>query len=128
MDRNVLIDSNIFIGALRENRDPLLDIYRRLDLVDVVSCGVVKAEVLRGVKSPKLRDRLSDFFSVTQMVPTSPKLWDEVWALAWKMDRMGKVIPLTDLIIAACALRADAAVLTDDKHFKSVPGLEVLEP
>jgi predicted nucleic acid-binding protein len=106
----------------------LLEIYQRLNLVDVVSCGIVKAEVLRGVKSAKLRDRLSDFFSITQMIPTGPNLWDEVWALAWKMDRTGKVIPLTDIIIAACALRADAAVLTYDKHFHSVPGLEVLEP
>ncbi len=42
------------------------------------------------------------------------------------LDRRGAVLPLTDLIIAACALWAGAAVITSDEHFRRVPGLEVL--
>jgi predicted nucleic acid-binding protein len=32
-----------------------------------------------------------------------------------------------DLLIAACALQADAAVLTYDQHFQQVPGLRVVD-
>jgi predicted nucleic acid-binding protein len=52
-----------------------------------------------------------------------------MWAtriLAWELDRQGDVLPLTDLVIASCALRIDAAVLTLDHHFALVPGLRVL--
>jgi len=43
------------------------------------------------------------------------------------LDRQGIVLPAPDLIIAACALQADAAVLTADAHFRMIPGLDVLE-
>jgi predicted nucleic acid-binding protein len=34
-------------------------------------------------------------------------------------------LPLTDLIIACCALRVGATVVTSDEHFKDVPGVAV---
>lgn len=42
------------------------------------------------------------------------------------MDRQGHMIPLTDIVIAACALEEGAAVLTNDRHFELVPGLRVI--
>ena len=56
---------------------------------------MVKAEVLRGMKSIKLRDRLDGMFQVMCFVQTNAKLWDKAWQLAWKMDRQGRTIPLT---------------------------------
>ncbi len=35
-------------------------------------------------------------------------------------------MPAQDIIIAACAIRADAAVLTYDRHFDAIPGLRVV--
>ena len=46
--------------------------------------------------------------------------------LAWELDRRGIVMQLTDLVIAACALESNAAVLTHDADFRRVPGLRVL--
>jgi predicted nucleic acid-binding protein len=126
MQTLVLVDSNVFIRHLRDHRDPILEIAKAVALENVVSCGVVKAEVLRGVRSPKIRDGLEAFFAVTQNVATSASLWDEVWRLAWQLDRRGAVIPLPDLVIACCALRAGAAVMTDDAHFHAVPGLQLM--
>jgi predicted nucleic acid-binding protein len=126
MQTLVLIDSNIFISHLRANRDPIREIGKIMDLENIVSCGVVRAEVLRGVKSLKVCSRLEAFFAITRNVPTSDSLWDEVWMLAWRLDRCGQVMPLADVIIACSALRAGAAVLTADAHFKWVPGLHVV--
>lgn len=128
MERLVLIDSNVFIDHLRMNRDPLPAIERMVPLENVVSCGIVKAEVLRGVRSLKVRERLEAFFSPTQDVPTSPALWEAVWNLAWLLDRQGKVLPLQDLIIACSAFEAGAAVMTSDHHFSRIPGIERIIP
>ncbi|GAA5483786.1 PIN domain-containing protein [Haloferula sargassicola] len=128
MEANVLIDSNVYIDALREGRDPFKRISERFDLVDLVCCGVVKAEVLRGVVQPKLRDGLLRYIDVMQMVPTTASLWDEAWHLAWQLDRRGRVLPLQDIVIACCARRAGAAVMTNDKHFREIPDLQVIEP
>lgn len=37
--------------------------------------------------------------------------------------RQGSVLPLTDLAIAVCALRAEALLITTDPHFEAIPGL-----
>jgi predicted nucleic acid-binding protein len=128
MEAPVLIDSNVFIGHLKAMRDPILEISRQVDLENVVCCGLVKAEVLRGIKTIKVRDRLKDFFGLTKMVGTNASLWDEAWTLAWKLDRQGKVLPLQDIVIACCAMRAGALVMTHDVHFSEIPGLKVIRP
>src|SRR5688572_15271531 len=124
---DVLIDSNIYIGCLSAGLDPAKEILSRHALDDIACCGVVKAEVLRGVRGPKLRKNLEDFFAVTQMIATNASLWDEAWQLAWTLDRQGKTLPLQDIVIACCALRTGAAVVTRDKHFQQIPGLQVID-
>lgn len=128
MERSVLIDSNVYIDLMRQRLDPTRELLRRFGLTDVACCGIVKAEVLRGVKSPRARDRLLAFFDLTEMVPTTARLWDEIWSLAWKLDRQGKVLPITDIVIAASAVRIQAAVMTRDRHFREIPELHVIEP
>jgi predicted nucleic acid-binding protein len=61
-------------------------------------------------------------------VHTDAAFWPEATDLAWKLDRQGKVIPGTDIVIAACALRTSAAVMTSDAHFQSIDGLRVITP
>lgn len=126
MNQEVLIDSNVYIELLRSGRDPAAAIYARYESVDVVTCGMVQLEVLRGVKVLKHRHWLEETFALMMNVPTDNSLWNEAMELAWKLDRQGKTIPAQDLLIAACALRADAAIHTLDRHFLAVPGLTVL--
>lgn len=124
----VLVDSNVFIDALRQGIDPMRVLLARFPLTDLVTCGVVKAEVLRGVKSLKARDRLAGLFGVMRYVQTNDRLWDDAWELAWSLDREGKILPLTDIVIASCALREGALVLTSDRHFDEIPKLNILRP
>ncbi|MEX2578529.1 MAG: PIN domain-containing protein [Verrucomicrobiales bacterium] len=125
METSILVDSNVYIALLRSGRDPGEAIFSRYDDTDVAVCGMVQLEVLRGVKSPKAQAGLKARFSVMQNLVTDNRLWQQATDLAWTMDRQGKTIPGPDLVIAACALRANAAVHTYDGHFKLVPGLRV---
>jgi predicted nucleic acid-binding protein len=127
-DHPTLVDSNVFIDDLRQGIDPMRSLLDRFPLTDLVTCGVVKAEVLRGVKSLRARDRLAGLFEVMRYVQTSDRLWDEAWQLAWTLDRQGRILPLSDLVIASCALKEGARVLTSDRHFDHIPNLHVLRP
>jgi predicted nucleic acid-binding protein len=49
----------------------------------------------------------------------------EAAELAWTLDRKGIVIPAQDLVIACCAHRIGAVVLTMDAHFRRIPDLLV---
>lgn len=52
---------------------------------------------------------------------------DPLLELAWQLDRQGRVLPLQDLHIAACALSINAVVLTTDTHFQEIPGVDATD-
>lgn len=87
------------------------------------NCGVVRAEVVRGIKSLKLKADMERFFDITPEVPTDARLWRTVSELGWTLGRAGKWPPVTDLVIAASAMRIRATLISLDAHFLDVPGL-----
>jgi len=123
----ILVDSSFYIALMRQGRDPLAVLALTSATRDLVTCGVVRCEVGRALRFPKPREAFERFFNVMIQVPTDNSLWAEVESLAWKLDRQGTVLPLPDLIIACCAFRAGAVVLTFDTHFNRIPGLRVLD-
>jgi len=90
----------------------------------ILTCGVIRVEVIRRVLDSRQRQRTEEFFDLISEIPVD---WRKVTDLGWKMDRGGITLPITDLIIASCALSVGAAVITRDKHFRQVPGLECRE-
>jgi len=55
-------------------------------------------------------------------VPMDNRLWEQVEQTLWELDRRGVVVPLTDAVIACCAQRIGAVVLTYDHQFNQIPG------
>lgn len=127
MESVVLVDSSVFIGLLREGRDPALELVSRAATTDLATCGMVRMEVLRGIIGPKPRRAFEAFLSVLRNVPTDNRLWEEAAQMAWTLDRKGVTLPAQDILIACSALRIDAAVLTWDRHFFDIPDLRVLD-
>ncbi len=128
MESEVMIDSNVFISLMKRHGDPAPWLYHWAGVRNLAICGMVRVEVLRGVKSPKAYARLNDFMDVMVNVPSTNRLWDQAAALAWKLDRKGLVIPGTDVVIAASAMEIGAAVMTSDAHFSKIDGLRVIPP
>jgi predicted nucleic acid-binding protein len=124
----LLVDSNIYIRLLRKQRDPVAALFVHYDPADLVTCGMVRLEVLRGVRDERLRERLGNFMATMRCVASDDTLWHEATRLAWRLDRRGFVIPAADALIAASALRVGAAVLTTDRDFDRVEELSVLAP
>ena len=89
--------------------------------------GAIVMEVCRGLRAPTVLERFQDRFNVMIFLPTTNVVWKRATQLAWTLDRKGAVLPIPDLIIAACALQAGATVLTADNHFQIIPGLRVLD-
>ncbi|MFZ4776010.1 MAG: type II toxin-antitoxin system VapC family toxin [Terrimicrobiaceae bacterium] len=124
MASDALVDSNVFILLLRRDEDPVRWLGARLE--DIYTCGMVRLEVLRGIKGSRQRDDIAAFFNVLCNVQTDNRLWEQAAELGWELDRCGRTIPAQDILIAACALRAGVPVLTADKHFEGIPGLMVI--
>jgi predicted nucleic acid-binding protein len=121
----MLVDSTIYIDLLRRGEDVRFVLKSFLLSGQLFVCGVVRCEVLRGIRSIRMRNELSELFDLMTEVPTDARIWQKATNLAWALDRRGAVLPLTDLVIASCALVADTAVITTDPHFSQIPGLTV---
>ena len=125
MESVVLVDSCVFITLLKQGRDPAAELLARSSTLDLATCGMVRLEVLRGLSSPKLRRAMGEFLDVMQNVPTDNRLWSEAIEVALQTRAIGWNLPAGDVVIGACARRIGAAVLTFDKDFKAIDGLQV---
>ena len=123
----VLVDSSVYIHLLRTGTDPVAALAERFEATELVGCDLVRCEVLRGIIRPKARADLAMFFDLLVHVTMDHRAWQETEDLAWRLDRAGQVLPLTDIIIAVCAFRAGASVLTRDHHFERIPQLPLAE-
>lgn len=124
----ILVDSNVYIDLMKRGRDPVSTLGEWVGTSELVTCGLVRLEVLRGLKNPKARHRISSFMDIMINVRTDAAFWPDASDLAWNLDRQGKVLPGTDIVIAACALQISAAVMTSDAHFSAIEGLRVIAP
>lgn len=122
----VLVDSSFYIHTLRAGRDPLKALALTAATRDLVVCGIVRCEVGRGLRNPSIWQKFQAFWNVMINVPTDKQLWEEVEKTVWSLDRRGLVLPLTDVIVACCARRAEAVVLTYDEHSQIIPGVNVV--
>ncbi len=121
----ILVDSTKYISWMRQGRNPVSILAAVVTAGELINCGIIRIEVLRGVIKPKVKTELSQFFDLVPEILLSPALMREVTELAWTLDRQGQVLPTTDLIIATCVKRAGAELITEDSHFQKIPTLKV---
>ena len=123
----VLPDSSFYIRLLRNGGDPLRALALAAATRDLAICGVIRCEVGRALRPQKVRERFHAFWGVMINVPTDNRLWEEAEQTLWELDRRGITLPLTDVVIACCARRISAVVLTHDHHFSQIPNLRVTD-
>ncbi len=124
----IIVDSSVYIDHLRAGKDIRQELMPYLANGLLYSCGVVRAEVLRGFKTQRLKGEMTAFFNIIPEVPVNARMWQTVADLAWAMDRSGAGgKPLTDIIIARCAMHVGAVLVSPDKHFRDIPGLKLRE-
>jgi predicted nucleic acid-binding protein len=128
MEESVLIDSSFLINRLRKGVDPFTELAVADERYEFYTCGVVVAEVCRGITSRRLYERTRENFAVMGWVPTSDAIWEEVTSLAWTLARIGVTMQVADMIIAVSALSVDATVWTFDSDFHYVPDLRIMTP
>jgi hypothetical protein len=114
-----LVDTSVWIFALK--KEPILQIKDRIDslLKDdaVITTGIIKLEILAGAKTEKEYRRLKSRFDALESLETDDDLWRNACEHGFGLRRKGLSIPSTDVLIATCALQAEAILLHADAHF-----------
>ncbi len=123
-----LIDSSVWIEYLRPKGSTKIKekVRELLGLGVVVSCDIVVIEILRGAKNKKDFDELHGSFISLPRIPIDQKIIEIASRWGFEMDRKGKIVSTTDLIIASAAYK-NARLLHLDADFKAIASFYDLE-
>ncbi|MCL4458096.1 MAG: PIN domain-containing protein [Nitrospirae bacterium] len=117
-----LIDSSAWIEYLRPNGSKKVKerVREILEKDNAVSCGIVIVEILRGAKDEKTFNLLKETLSSLSQIPIDETVIQRTSEWGFKLDRKGKNVSTTDLLIAAAAQEKAAAVLHLDSDFETI--------
>ncbi len=125
----VLIDTCIWVSffnrpqsAEKRAVDALLDEDRAMLI------GLVLAEVLMGFRRDDRADWVASSLRGLRFIDVEWDGWRAAAKLGRRLVAKRHQLPLTDLIVAAVALRMDCAVYTTDPHFDLIAGLKRFTP
>ena len=115
----VLIDTCAWIDFLRQPQGGLGDQVAQLLASDGAAlCGVVQTELMQGAKGRKEQDQLDFLLANVPCFEITAADWLSAGHLLAQLRAKGLQIPLSDALIAVCAKRNQAPVLTLDQHFQ----------
>jgi predicted nucleic acid-binding protein len=123
-----LVDSSVWIEYLRPKGS--LNIKERVRSIlqkeEVVSCGIILVEILRGAKNEKDFESLRDSLTSLPQIPIDDTVIERASKWGFLLDRKGKVVSTTDLIIASAAY-GNALLLHSDRDFDTIASAVDLE-
>ena len=118
MDK-VIIDTSAWIDSFRPKADQKFSLLVK-DLIlnnRILMPGIIKTELLRGTKSKKEFNRLSDLLKGTTYLPVAEEFWEHLSEFSFQLFRKGVSVPLTDTYISLLCIENNAPLLHRDKHF-----------
>jgi predicted nucleic acid-binding protein len=124
----VLPDTSIWVGYFRNTRRADADrLASLIDAGEVAVCGPVVAELLAGAGPEQSVDLLDTLLGLP-WADLDLEGWLTIGETAATLRRSGTPLPLTDLAIAAAALRGGHALWSLDSDFERIrTALEGLE-
>jgi predicted nucleic acid-binding protein len=122
----VLVDSSLWVHQLRKSGDAAkrARVNALLESGEAAWCPPVRLELWRGVTSDVERRTLRRYEALLPSYEISREVWDRSIQLADRGQSAGLTVPLTDLLIYACAKLNGLDVAHDDSHFDDLARLE----
>jgi predicted nucleic acid-binding protein len=115
------IDSSAWIEYLRPKGSKKIKerVREILQKEEAVSCGVVVVEILRGAKNEKDFRSLHESLTSLPQIPIDGAVIERAAQWGFLLDRRGKSVSTTDLLIAAAAYKK-ACLLHVDRDFRII--------
>lgn len=134
----VVLDSSIVIEAERQHLDVarfLKHIANRIGEREAALCAISVAELAHGIDradTPARRQArrafLDDLKATVPVYPITGETAELVGKINAEASQKGVSIRFDDLLIGACALERDYAIATrNERHFRKIPGLQIVQ-
>ena len=115
----ILVDTSCWIEALRErgNAEVRQRLHAHMHGGRACWTPVVRLELWNGARGDREKKALREFEQVVPELDMPAEVWDIACDLARRTRAAGLTIPVTDLLIAACARHHGVEVDSTDAHF-----------
>lgn len=126
MNTKIIVDTCVWIDFFRNPESSVSARLRQL-LIErrVVMVGMVLAEILQGIRSPKEAKTVKDALGRLPYLEITKEMWEKAGELSASLRKAGKTIPLSDLVIAAASRSSGHEVFTVDPHFNDIEGIRL---
>ncbi|MCX7023870.1 MAG: PIN domain-containing protein [Spirochaetes bacterium] len=126
MDLRLVLDTNAYV-ALRIGDTSALATLESADFIGLpaIVLGELYAGFLAGSRAERNIRELDGFLATAgvEILRLGRAEAERYGALVKALREKGTPIPTNDIWLAACALCANARIMTADRHFSLVPGL-----
>lgn len=134
----VVLDSSVVIEAERKKLDVarfLKHIRTQIGERETAICSISVAELAHGVHRADTPERrrarrafLDDLKATVPVYPITGETAELAGKINAESSQKGVTIPFDDLLIGACALERGYAIATrNPRHFRMIPGLNIVE-
>ena len=123
-----LLDSSVWVEYFRPKGSQKIKerVKAILQRDEAVSCGIVIVEILRGARNEKDFQILRDSLVFLPQIAIDDTVIERASRWGFLLDRKGKVVSTTDLLIASSAYKK-ACLLHSDSDFEVIASAADLE-
>jgi predicted nucleic acid-binding protein len=124
----IVADSSALIEYYRRGGSPAVQDAVAAAITDdaLAFNGIIFVEVVGFAADERERRELLASFGAFRRLPLDDGDFDLAASIGFDLRRRGCTVPATDLIIAACAIRARAELLHVDDHFDEIARVSAL--
>jgi predicted nucleic acid-binding protein len=127
----LVLDTTILIDALHEKSTALRKIIELEESTETICTTQINAlELCRGAylptKSREIIRKTKDLLDTFVILPINNDTYEWFGSLSAELRSRGESINDFDELIAAITLSNEAAIVSNDSHFKRIPGLRVI--
>ncbi len=125
----VIIDTSAWIESFRpKGAAKLKEAVKRLIIEEeILLPGIIKVEILRGTRSKKEYERLSELLKGLIYLPVEDDFWGRLSRFSFDLFREGVTVPLADTYIALLAIENNVPLLHYNMHFDLIAQKTKLE-
>ena len=120
-----LIDTSSWVEQLRREGD--LSVRGRVEALlsagEAAWCPVVRLELWNGARGDREAAVLVEMEREIASLAIGSEVWDDAVTLARSARRQGITVPITDLLVAACARFHGVSLEHNDSHFSLIDAL-----
>ena len=117
----ILLDTNVVIDMINNSQDAHWEL---LNKEDVVVCGIVIAELYRGIKNAAEENAVELFVNAVDELPldsdASGEDWKKIGMFIADLRKSGLSVPFQDAVIAYLAIKYKTTLCSNDRHFKLI--------